>query len=108
MRYEDAINAVKAAIETGYVPGGGVTYLALSSEPFRSQIVDQVEKSAREEMKGIDEETGEEFQVVGKCLIGVHHFQCLLMGALHSESSLKSKSHTFRMSCLLQRKWKVK
>lgn len=66
LRYEDAINAVRAAIETGYVPGGGVTYLALSTEQFRKKVLDAVEQTAREEMKGVDESTGEEFQVVGK------------------------------------------
>ncbi|CDJ49084.1 TCP-1/cpn60 chaperonin family protein, putative [Eimeria brunetti] len=64
LRYEDAINAVRAAIETGYVPGGGVTYLALSTEQFRKKVLDTVEQTAREEMKGVDESTGEEFQVV--------------------------------------------
>ncbi|KAL8270934.1 hypothetical protein Esti_005146 [Eimeria stiedai] len=64
LRYEDAINAVRAAIETGYVPGGGVTYLALSTEQFRKKVLDMVEQTAREEMKGVDESTGEEFQVV--------------------------------------------
>ncbi|XP_022586689.2 chaperonin CPN60, mitochondrial [Cyclospora cayetanensis] len=64
LRYEDAINAVRAAIETGYVPGGGVTYLALSTDQFRSKVLKMVEETAREEMKGIDESTGEEFQVV--------------------------------------------
>lgn len=66
LRYEDAINAVRAAIETGYVPGGGVTYLALSTDQFRKKVLDAVEQTAREEMKGVDESTGEEFQVVGK------------------------------------------
>ncbi|KAL8433465.1 hypothetical protein ACSSS7_003855 [Eimeria intestinalis] len=64
LRYEDAINAVRAAIETGYVPGGGVTYLALSTDQFRKKVLDMVEQTAREEMKGVDESTGEEFQVV--------------------------------------------
>ncbi|CDJ27066.1 LOW QUALITY PROTEIN: Chaperonin GroEL, related [Eimeria mitis] len=64
LRYEDAINAVRAAIETGYVPGGGVTYLALSTDQFRKKVLDTVEQTAREEMKGVDESTGEEFQVV--------------------------------------------
>lgn len=64
LRYEDAINAVRAAIETGYVPGGGVTYLALSTEQFRNKVLTMVEQTAREEMKGVDESTGEEFQVV--------------------------------------------
>lgn len=64
LRYEDAINAVRAAIETGYVPGGGVTYLALNTEQFRNKVLSMVEQTAREEMKGVDESTGEEFQVV--------------------------------------------
>lgn len=107
MRYEDAINAVKAAIETGYVPGGGVTYLALSAEPFRTQIVEQVEKSAREEMKGIDEETGQEFQVVGKFMAGVY-FPCGCCSRCHAGGSLSCYSTTFLRLCLLQKKWKVK
>lgn len=46
-----------------------MTYLALSTEQFRKTVLDTVEKTAREEMKGVDESTGEEFQVVGKsCL----------------------------------------
>lgn len=48
-----------------------MTYLALSTEQFRKTVLDMVEKTAREEMKGVDESTGEEFQVVGKCCLAL-------------------------------------
>nr|CEL65848.1 TPA: TCP-1/cpn60 chaperonin family protein, putative [Neospora caninum Liverpool] len=50
LRYEDSINAVRAALETGYVPGGGVTYLALSTDEFYSKIVAEIEEAAKTEM----------------------------------------------------------
>jgi len=61
LRYEDAINAVRAAMETGYVPGGGVTYLAVANPAFEEQVLAEVEKSAKAELLGIDEETGEQY-----------------------------------------------
>eukprot|EP00918_Siedleckia_nematoides_P005464 GHVU01012026.1.p1 GENE.GHVU01012026.1~~GHVU01012026.1.p1 ORF type:complete len:407 (-),score=112.64 GHVU01012026.1:801-2021(-) len=53
LRYEDAINAVRAALETGYVPGGGVTYLAVASKTFTQKVLNEVETSARDYVKGI-------------------------------------------------------
>ncbi|EPT30689.1 chaperonin cpn60, putative [Toxoplasma gondii ME49] len=50
LRYEDSINAVRAALETGYVPGGGVTYLALSTDEFYNKIVADIEAAAKAEM----------------------------------------------------------
>lgn len=49
LRYEDSINAVRAALETGYVPGGGVTYLALSTKEFYEKIAKDIEESAKTE-----------------------------------------------------------
>lgn len=50
LRYEDAINAVRAAMETGFVPGGGVTYLHLASPQFVEEALKQVEEGARQEL----------------------------------------------------------
>ena len=40
LRFEDALNATRAAVEEGYVPGGGTTLLAISKimEKFRDQF----------------------------------------------------------------------
>ncbi|KAF8819457.1 putative chaperonin cpn60 [Cardiosporidium cionae] len=54
MRYEDALSAVRAAVETGYVPGGGVTYLALSSPAFVSQVMDQIEDMAHKSLVSVE------------------------------------------------------
>lgn len=45
LRYEDAINAVRAALETGYVPGGGVTYLAMQRPEFVNKVMAELESS---------------------------------------------------------------
>lgn len=67
LRYEDSINAVRAALETGYVPGGGVTYLALSTDEFFKKIADDIEATARNEMVCDGEEpVGAAAEVVGK------------------------------------------
>ncbi|UKK01439.2 chaperonin CPN60 [Theileria orientalis] len=49
LRYEDAINAVRAAMETGYVPGGGVTYLQMQKEPFQNMVMDHVKNTINQE-----------------------------------------------------------
>ncbi|OXB70882.1 UNVERIFIED_CONTAM: hypothetical protein H355_006987, partial [Colinus virginianus] len=56
LRYEDSINAVRAALETGYVPGGGVTYLALSTKEFYDKIAQDIEASAKAETSNNGEE----------------------------------------------------
>lgn len=61
LRYEDAINAVRAAIETGYVPGGGVTYLAMVNEKFYKEVLDHVEVTTRDEMAGVVNDSGEKY-----------------------------------------------
>ncbi len=40
LRFEDALNATRAAVEEGYVPGGGTTLLAVSKamEKYRDQF----------------------------------------------------------------------
>jgi len=59
LRYEDAINAVRAALEGGFVPGGGVTYLALASPDFEKRCMEEVERTAKQEVVGVDLDTGE-------------------------------------------------
>lgn len=56
LRYEDAINAVRAAMETGYVPGGGVSYLQMQSPEFTQKVMKSIEDSVTEEMKPTDPE----------------------------------------------------
>ncbi|KJP88745.1 chaperonin CPN60, mitochondrial [Plasmodium fragile] len=46
-KYEDATNAVKSAIDIGYVPGGGVTYL----EIIKSNFLNEIHKKIEEELK---------------------------------------------------------
>eukprot|EP00922_Rhytidocystis_sp_ex-Travisia-forbesii_P024038 GHVS01035312.1.p1 GENE.GHVS01035312.1~~GHVS01035312.1.p1 ORF type:complete len:731 (+),score=139.69 GHVS01035312.1:181-2373(+) len=60
LRYEDAINAIRAAMETGYVPGGGVTYLAMATPDFRAKVLKHVGDTTLEEFKddGADEDDG--------------------------------------------------
>lgn len=50
MRYEDALNSVKAAMEEGIVPGGGacLVYLLRTKEKILSQMEDEDEKLAVE------------------------------------------------------------
>lgn len=54
LRYEDAINAVRAAMETGYVPGGGVSYLHMQSPQFTEKVMKRIEESVTEELKPQD------------------------------------------------------
>lgn len=56
LKYEDAINAVRAALETGYVPGGGVTYLEVSTPEFEKKVMQEVEQNARKEMNQMIDE----------------------------------------------------
>ncbi|KAK1441879.1 60 kda heat shock protein [Babesia gibsoni] len=56
LRYEDAINAVRAAMETGYVPGGGVSYLQMQSPEFTEKVMKSIEASVNEELKPKDPE----------------------------------------------------
>eukprot|EP00922_Rhytidocystis_sp_ex-Travisia-forbesii_P035448 GHVS01052611.1.p1 GENE.GHVS01052611.1~~GHVS01052611.1.p1 ORF type:complete len:727 (+),score=202.59 GHVS01052611.1:110-2182(+) len=58
LRYEDAINAIRAAMETGYVPGGGVTYLALAAGQFREKVMRHVEETTKDEFH--EEEEGDD------------------------------------------------
>ncbi|GAW83697.1 chaperonin CPN60, mitochondrial precursor [Plasmodium gonderi] len=46
-KYEDATNAVKSAIDIGYVPGGGVTYL----EIIKSNFINEIHKKIEEELQ---------------------------------------------------------
>jgi len=61
LRYEDAINAVRAALDTGYVPGGGVTYLAVCRPEFEEKVLKGIEDSAREEMSGTGEDNSQSY-----------------------------------------------
>ncbi|EKX72581.1 chaperonin 60 kDa, putative [Theileria equi strain WA] len=56
LRYEDSINAVRAAMETGYVPGGGVTYLAMQRPEFVEKVMKNIEDSVNEELNSPDSE----------------------------------------------------
>ncbi|XP_954903.1 chaperonin CPN60, putative [Theileria annulata] len=49
LRYEDAINAVRAAMETGYVPGGGVTYLQMQNQDFTNKLMDYIKNTVDKE-----------------------------------------------------------
>ncbi|KAK2195168.1 bifunctional GroEL-like apical domain superfamily/Chaperonin Cpn60-GroEL-TCP-1 family/Chaperonin Cpn60-GroEL/TCP-1-like chaperonin intermediate domain superfamily/GroEL-like equatorial domain superfamily [Babesia duncani] len=60
LRYEDAINAVRAAMETGYVPGGGVTYLAMQRPEFVEKVMNNIQSSVNAEMKSPDSELVED------------------------------------------------
>lgn len=51
LRYEDSINAVRAAMETGFVPGGGVTYLHLASPSFVDVALARIEEGARQDLE---------------------------------------------------------
>ncbi|CAA9991111.1 60 kDa chaperonin, putative [Plasmodium knowlesi strain H] len=46
-KYEDATNAVKSAIDIGYVPGGGVTYL----EIIKSNFINEIHKKIEEDLQ---------------------------------------------------------
>ncbi|GFE53906.1 chaperonin cpn60 [Babesia ovis] len=54
LRYEDAINAVRAAMETGFVPGGGVAYLAMQSPEFTAKAEKNIKDSVKNEMRPSD------------------------------------------------------
>ncbi|GBE62305.1 chaperonin mitochondrial [Babesia ovata] len=56
LRYEDAINAVRAAMETGFVPGGGVAYLAMQSPAFTAKAEKHIADTVKTEMKPTDPE----------------------------------------------------
>ncbi|CRH02748.1 60 kDa chaperonin, putative [Plasmodium relictum] len=43
-KYEDATNAVKSAIDIGYVPGGGVTFLEIIKSNFIQEIYKKIEE----------------------------------------------------------------
>ncbi|CAD2105504.1 60 kDa chaperonin, putative [Plasmodium vinckei brucechwatti] len=58
-KYEDATNAVKSAIDIGYVPGGGVTYLEIIKSNFINEIHKKIEEQfqnvgSQEEKKYLD------------------------------------------------------
>ncbi|CXJ24610.1 60 kDa chaperonin, putative [Plasmodium berghei] len=48
-KYEDATNAVKSAIDIGYVPGGGVTYL----EIIKSNFINEIHKKIEEQFQNV-------------------------------------------------------
>ncbi|EAN30941.2 TCP-1/cpn60 chaperonin family protein [Theileria parva strain Muguga] len=50
LRYEDAINAVRAAMETGYVPGGGVTYLQMQNPEFTRKLMEYIKNTVDKEL----------------------------------------------------------
>ncbi|EDO07057.1 TCP-1/cpn60 chaperonin family protein [Babesia bovis T2Bo] len=54
LRYEDAINAVRAAMETGFVPGGGVAYLAMQSPEFTAKAERHINDTVTAEMRPSD------------------------------------------------------
>ncbi|OGP74206.1 MAG: chaperonin GroL [Deltaproteobacteria bacterium RBG_16_49_23] len=72
-RVEDALNATRAAVEEGIVPGGGVAYLRCLSvlkkiklEPDRQTGVDIIQKALEEPIRQIVENAGLEGSVVAQ------------------------------------------
>ena len=72
-RVEDALNATRAAVEEGIVPGGGVAYLRclpalkkLKLEPDRQTGVDIIQKALEEPIRQIVENAGLEGSVIAE------------------------------------------
>jgi len=72
-RVEDALNATRAAVEEGIVPGGGVAYLRclpvlkkIKLEPDRQTGVDIIQKALEEPIRQIVENAGLEGSVVAQ------------------------------------------
>jgi len=62
LRYEDALNAVKSALEAGIVPGGGaaLVHLMQYEDEVRATLLAEVEKTDEDYFAGVD--------IVFKCL----------------------------------------
>lgn len=55
LRYEDALNAVKSALEMGVVPGGGATMLYMSTdETLKQKILDACKSDDEDEKLGVE------------------------------------------------------
>lgn len=55
LRYEDALNAVKSALEMGVVPGGGATMLYMSTdETLKQKIMDACKSDDEDEKLGVE------------------------------------------------------
>lgn len=55
LRYEDALNSVKSALEMGVVPGGGATMLYMScDEELKKYIMDGVNQNDEDEKLGVE------------------------------------------------------
>lgn len=57
LRYEDALNSVRSALEMGVVPGGGACMLHMScDDELKSKIIDACDKGGYENGQAVDED----------------------------------------------------
>lgn len=57
LRYEDALNSVRSALEMGVVPGGGATMLHMScDEALKQDIINACDKGGYENGQAVDED----------------------------------------------------